>query len=77
MLPGAPFSARGDLGDPLGAAGTFRGRPETLPRRSWGALEALLGAMAFQAGSIWLDWAALSALARPGWLDLAANDPND
>ena len=35
---------RGDLGDPLGAAGTFRERPDMLPRRTWGALGALLGA---------------------------------
>ena len=44
MLSGAPFRARGDLGDPLGAAGAFRGRLKTLPRRSWDGLGAFLGA---------------------------------
>ena len=38
------FMPRGDLGDPLGAAGAFRGRPKTLPRRSWDGLGAFLGA---------------------------------
>ena len=72
------FVPRDDLGDPLDAAGAFRGRsktprdaPGTASGRSWVP-------MALQAGSIWLDWAGLDALARPGWLNLTAIDsPND
>ena len=35
---------RGDLGDSLGSAEAFQGRPKTLSRRSWDGLGALLGA---------------------------------
>ena len=38
------FAPQGDLGDPLGSAGTFRGRPKTLSRRPWDGLGTLLGA---------------------------------
>ena len=42
---------RGDLGDPLGAAGARWGRPKTLPRRSWDSLGELLGCRrAFRGG---------------------------
>ena len=42
---------RGDLGDPLGAAGARWGRPKTLPRRSWDSFAELLGfGRAFRGG---------------------------
>ena len=42
---------RGDLGDPLGAAGARWGRPKTLPRRSWDSFGELLGCRrAFRGG---------------------------
>ena len=59
---------RGRSGDALRRS---RDAPGTVSGRSWVP-------MAFQAGSSWLDWAGLDALARPGWLDLTANEsPND